>query len=159
MLLCVLVCWVQGALFILAWEECYALSYQYLLPEDKSVLRMLSVPTMTLLSVRDLASHSMKEKKALIETTVPSTSSVSGLWKPGCPWVPFTDILSASYLHLHISINKWSVAEDLWHCFCMDFGLWFIPAQKHFPSVSLSLSFYTCVYLSSFPCLAVISVY
>lgn len=127
-------------------EQCYILSYQYFLPEDKSFLRMLSPQAMTLLRLCDLAFLCMKEKEhCLIETAVPSTSSVSGLWKPGCPWVAFTDTLSASYLHSCMSMNKWSVAADLWCYFCMFLGLCFVLLQKHFPSVLLSLSFYICV--------------
>lgn len=110
-----------------------------------------------------------KKKHCLIETTVRSTCSVSGLWKPGCRRVVFRDILSTSYLHLCISIYKWSMTAGLWCCFCMFIGLCFILLQKCDPSVLLSLRFYiymyacmyvsVCVYLSSFSCLAVISVY
>lgn len=153
-------------------KECYIRNYQYFLLEDKSFLRMLSVQAMTLLSLCDLAFISMKEKKkqhCLIETTVRSTCSVSGLWKPGCRRVAFRDILSTSYLHLCISIYKWSMTAGLWCCFCMFIGLCFILLQKCDPSVLLSLRFFiymyacmyvsVCVYLSSFSCLAVISVY
>lgn len=68
------------SIILLLRKEYYILSYQYSLPEDKSFLRMLSLQAMTLLSLCDLAFLSMNEKKhCLIETTVPSTSSVSGL--------------------------------------------------------------------------------
>lgn len=118
----------------------------YISWQDKSFLRVLSLQTMILLSFCDLVFLSMKEiKRCLIETTMLSTSSVSGLWKPGCPWVASTDTLPAGYLHLHISMNKWSVSADLWCYFCMFLVLCFILLPKHFPSVLLSLSFYMCV--------------
>lgn len=83
-------------------KEHYMLSHQHFPPENQSFPGCFLFSSDSPKSLWSCFSPVKEKMSCLSETTVLSTSTASGLWKSGCPWVTVTNTLSAGYLHLHI---------------------------------------------------------
>lgn len=163
--LCVSVCGDNNMCYsILPQNKEYYISNNQHFPPDQSLLRVLSLHTITLHSLGDPLLFPMKEKTAYLKPHCWAHPSVSGLWKSGCPWVAGTDTLSVAYLHLHIHEYMdygCKLVTILLYVTCL--MLCTFAEALSFSLIIIKLLYYACVpvcvCLSSFSCLAVISVY